>query len=215
MRIGVMTLGGCTLFPQAVTPLYIFEPRYRAMLADSLEGNRLFCLAMQDPASSREKPRQVAGLGVIRASYTNDDGTSNVLIQGLVRVRLGRRVQTKPYRMHEFEPLIPDAKESLHIDALCSRAMDLVEARLRTAMDGFLEKVTTPTSAPNPEGTEKCLEMLRAIDDAAQLADFAAASFIKDPEARQGMLETVDIEERLRRLVKHLTDEANDGGLPA
>ena len=45
-RAGVMILGERNLFPQAILPLFIFEPRYRAMLAESLESHRMFCLAM-------------------------------------------------------------------------------------------------------------------------------------------------------------------------
>ena len=40
-EIAVMTLPNATLFPQALLPLYIFEPRHRQMLADALHSNRM------------------------------------------------------------------------------------------------------------------------------------------------------------------------------
>ena len=61
-----MTLPSATLFPQALLPLYIFEPRYRQMLADTLKHNRMFSVAMQKPGRTRETPCPVAGLGLIR-----------------------------------------------------------------------------------------------------------------------------------------------------
>ena len=83
-----MTLPNATLFPQALLPLYIFEPRYRQMLADALHTNRMFSVAMQRPGDSREIPSPVAGLGLIRVSVGHRDGTSHLILQGIARVEL-------------------------------------------------------------------------------------------------------------------------------
>jgi len=48
-----MTLPNATLFPQALLPLYIFEPRYRQMLAEALHSSRMFAVAMQKPGNTR------------------------------------------------------------------------------------------------------------------------------------------------------------------
>src|SRR5215471_18893756 len=61
-EVPVMTLPNATLFPQALLPLYIFEPRYRQMLAEALHTNRMFSVAMQKPGNSRETPAFIAGL---------------------------------------------------------------------------------------------------------------------------------------------------------
>ena len=48
-----MTLPNATLFPQALLPLYIFEPRYRQMLADALHSSGrtlILCGAREQPA---------------------------------------------------------------------------------------------------------------------------------------------------------------------
>src|SRR5437588_2593695 len=89
----VMTLPNATLFPQALLPLYIFEPRYRRMLTDALKSNRMFSVAMQHPGRSRETPCSVAGLGLIRVAVDHDDGTSHLILQGLSRIELGETVQ--------------------------------------------------------------------------------------------------------------------------
>src|SRR5208283_610656 len=95
----VMTLPNATLFPQAFLPLYIFEPRYRRMLADALQSHRMFSLAMQRPGCMRETPLPVAGLGLIRASVSHRDGTSHLILQGLARVELEQAIRYKPYRI--------------------------------------------------------------------------------------------------------------------
>jgi Lon protease-like protein len=45
----VMVLGGATLFPLGYMPLFIFEPRYRAMLDYALERDRMFCVGHARP----------------------------------------------------------------------------------------------------------------------------------------------------------------------
>jgi len=59
-----MTLPNVILFPQAMLPLYIFEPRYRQMLSDALASHRMLSVAMQKPGRVRESPSNVAGLGL-------------------------------------------------------------------------------------------------------------------------------------------------------
>src|SRR6202051_759705 len=106
-EIPVMTLPNATLFPHALLPLYIFEPRYRQMLADALHSNRMFSVAMQKPGSTRETPSPVAGLGLIRVSVGHRDGTSHLILQGIARVEVGETVQRKPYRMHNVRAAEP------------------------------------------------------------------------------------------------------------
>src|SRR6267378_1924673 len=60
-EVPVMTLPNATLFPQALLPLYIFEPRYRRMLVDSLHSDRMFSVAMQRPGRVRHLPFDFAG----------------------------------------------------------------------------------------------------------------------------------------------------------
>src|SRR3954463_15230051 len=98
-EVPVMTLPSATLFPQALLPLYIFEPRYRQMLADALDSNRMFSVAMQKPGSSRESPVPIAGLGLIRVSVGPRDGTPHLILLGLTRVKLTKTVRYKPYRV--------------------------------------------------------------------------------------------------------------------
>src|SRR5437870_12882009 len=103
-EVPIMTLSNATLFPQALLPLYIFEPRYRQMLADALHSNRMFSVAMQKQGSNRETPSAVAGVGLIRVSVGHRDGTSDLILQGLALVELEEAVRYKPHRVHGIAP---------------------------------------------------------------------------------------------------------------
>src|SRR5258706_9267661 len=129
--VPVMTLPSATLFPQALLPLYIFEPRYRRMLADMLKTDRMFSVAMQKPDKQRETPFHVAGLGLIRVSVGHQDGTSHLILQGLTRVQLVDTVQTRPYRAVNILPLQAPPADNVVIDALAAKVRELVQDRIQ------------------------------------------------------------------------------------
>jgi Lon protease-like protein len=101
-EVGVITLKECVLFPQAIMPLYIFEPRYRQMLRDVLTNERLFAVACLDESARSETddepPCRIACVGMVRACKKNEDGTSNLILQGLSRVRILETLSNQPYR---------------------------------------------------------------------------------------------------------------------
>ena len=129
-EVPVMILPNATLFPQALLPLYIFEPRYRRMLADCLESHRMFCVAMQRPGSKRQTPAPVAGLGVVRVSVRHKDATSHLILQGLARVHLCETLRYQPYRQHRIELLNTPPCDTAAVDGLVGKLKDLLEQRI-------------------------------------------------------------------------------------
>src|SRR4051794_40633981 len=127
----VMILPEVTLFPQALLPLHIYEPRYRRMLADALTGTRQFIVAMQKPGYVREVPSTIAGLGLVRVSVENPDGTSHLILQGVRRVELVETVRYKPYRIHKLRPVESITNDSPTVDALLAKVRDLVTERIK------------------------------------------------------------------------------------
>lgn len=205
---GVIILSSAVLYPQALLPLFIFEPRYRTMLAEALDSHRMFCVAMQKPNDPRETPLPIAGLGLIRAAVKNPNGTSNVILQGVDRIRLGRVVRYKPYRTQEFEvvrsaPTVDDQK----IASLRDSLLDAVERQLTNGTAGFdpellAQLVRTGGDTSNPVAST--LRALRHVGCPGRLADLVALLMVDSPLARQVLLQAVDIEERLEILIQFL-----------
>src|ERR1041384_279762 len=194
-----MTLPNATLFPQAMLPLYIFEPRYRRMLEDALSTHRMFSVAMQKPGLKRETPCPIAGLGLIRASVQNKDGTSHLILQGLTRIRLEETIQRKPYRVERFHILSPEANDNVAIDALSEKVRELVAQRAAAAQDQ-----PSSTGTPQVPTLEHFADHIGKIKDAEQLTDMVACVMLQEPNHRQTILETVELEPRLRLLVHYL-----------
>ena len=207
-EVAVMILPEATLFPQALLPLFIFEPRYRRMLADSLSSDRLFAVAMLRPGSLRESPVEVAGLGLIRVAVKNPDGTSHLILQGLSRIGLEETVRYKPYRVHRIRPLQPIPSDNLAIDALLARVRDLVNERVELGLvfgaQTSSKEAKPPSSLLSPKDVVNFLEK---IEDADQVADLVSCSMLSRPQERQAILETVELEPRLRRLIHFLMAE--------
>lgn len=204
-----MTLPNATLFPQALLPLYIFEPRYRQMLADALHSHRLFAVAMQRPGSTRETPSTVAGLGLIRVSVRHKDDTSHLILQGIARVELGEVIRYKPYRLHRMRPLQTPPCDSVTVDALLAKLRALLQERVALKLPLAPPVVTTK---PQPEASasfspEEILGYLDSLTDPEQTADLVSSAILPGGVERQAILETVDVESRLRRLIQFLLVE--------
>jgi len=210
-EVPVMTLPNATLFPQALLPLYIFEPRYRQMLADALHSNRMFSVAMQKPGRGRETPSPVAGLGLIRVSVGHRDGTSHLILQGLAREELEEAVRYKPYRVQRIKPLRSPPCDNVRVDALVAKVRELLEERIDLGLP-FPFPVMSPEKAehsPTPPSfsPKEILSYLDSITDPEQTADLVSCAVLPGAGERQAILETVDVEARLRRLIRFLLAE--------
>jgi Lon protease-like protein len=194
-EIAVMSLPNAILFPQVVLPLHIFEPRYRAMLRDALDTHRLFSVALMrgEPQAgvAEPEPHDVACVGIVRAAINLPDGTSNVLLQGVSRVRFTRYVEGKPYRLAEIAALPTTHAIGITPDVLAAKVADLLRAR---GALGF----------KMPENLMKTLVKVR---DADTLADMVSFLLIQEMRDKQEMLETLDLRLRLRKLMRLFQSE--------
>jgi len=188
--IPVMSLPNAVLFPQAVMPLYIFEPRYRQMLKDALAGDRMFSVALMrgepQPGAPEPEPCAVACVGLVRAAVTLADGTSNVLLQGLRRVRLIAFLGGKPYRRAVAEELASTHTSCTQTRLLAAKIAELLDLR----------------GAAKPSPAEVALKALTEVNDPEALADFSALLLLESFREKQEILETLDLRVRVRKLVR-------------
>jgi ATP-dependent Lon protease len=210
-EVPVMTLPNATLFPQALLPLYIFEPRYRQMLADALHSHRMFSVAMQKPGRTRESPSPVAGLGLIRVSVGHRDGTSHLVLQGLARVELEGAVRYKPYRIQRIRPLSTPPCDTVAVDALVVKVRELLAERINLGFS-FPFPVMSPGQAegspvPASFSAKEVMHYLDSISDPEHVVDLVSCAVLPGAVDRQAILETVEVEDRLRRLIHFLLAE--------
>ena len=194
-EVPVMALSNAVLFPHSLLPLYIFEERYREMLSHSLNGDRMFSVALMrrgiEEASRLEDLFPIAGVGLIRACVGNENGTSNLVLQGLVRVRLLGLIQEKPFRVARIELVKSIVGNPVESEALSAK---VVEFCVR------IEELGIPLP-PN------LMDHLRQIESPEILSDVVSAAFVSEPFQRQKLLETEEVSERLRLLIQFLKSQ--------
>ena len=193
-RIPAMTLRGVVLFPQAMMPLRIFEERYKTMLDDRLNEDRIFAIVgerenVTEEEEHLELPFGVATAGLIRVSKENPDGTSFVLLQGLSRVRIVSIPQEIPYRILEVEPVETIIDESA--------------VGLRTKLTAQLER----NQELGGEVNKEMIDFLTPLDDDTAFVDLAAYSLCKHTLRKQAMLEVQNLGKRANMLLDDLTME--------
>jgi uncharacterized protein len=104
LRVPVFPLAGALLFPRSRLPLHIFEPRYRDMIRDAMNGDRL--IAMVQPRDDGEPPAlfEIGCLGHIADCEPLTDGCYNIELEGLTRFRIARELQVDTsYRQIELD----------------------------------------------------------------------------------------------------------------
>ncbi len=193
--VPVMPLPGVLLFPYALLPLHIFEPRFRQMLAHALQADRMLCVALVRPERGHWRTSAdffpVSTVGLIRACVERPDGTSDLILQGIERVKFSGFDQETPYPIARLKRLEPRAQLSVETDALAVKVLEFY-AQLK---------------GQGRELPEKIDRYLSEMSNPEMLADLIASTFISDAARKQQLLEELDLNERLRLLIQYLREE--------
>ncbi|MFZ4484233.1 MAG: LON peptidase substrate-binding domain-containing protein [Chthoniobacterales bacterium] len=187
----IMALTGVTLFPNALLPLYIFEPRYREMLENVLAGDRVFAVGMVRPDTGEETIFPVAGAGLVRACVGQPDGTSQLILQGLGRVRFDEFEQAEPYLVGRATPMITEVDDE-EVCGLLRRE---------------LQEICTALVSRGVELPDTFIRAAGELHDPAMLGDLLAQHLVRAPLAAQEILSERKLSVRLRRLVQTLREE--------
>jgi hypothetical protein len=188
LRIPVFPLAGAVLFPRAQLPLHIFEPRYRAMIRDSLASNRL--IGMIQPRGPGEPPPlfEVGCIGRIEGVEELEDGRFNIVLEGLGRFRVAGEAEVETlYRQVDAERGGFDDSAEPEPLGLAHRAELEREARRYADTLGYSVDWDAVTRLDD--------EML--VNAIAQVAPF-------DVGSKQALLEARDIAERCDLLVQFM-----------
>lgn len=104
-RLSIFPLAGALLFPRALLPLHIFEPRYRALISDAMaRDRRIGMIQPRDSDHHRPSLFDVGCIGRIADVEALDDGRYNLVLEGLTRFRLVEELDVStPFRQVEAD----------------------------------------------------------------------------------------------------------------
>jgi len=195
-EVPVMTLSSAVLFPQAMMPLFIFEPRYKTMLRDVLANDRIFAVATLDERSKEsthsETPYSVASIGVVRACKQNPDGSSNLVLQGLARVEFESITSEEPYRTAKIRQLLSEPGGSKdRLAANQSRLLSLIQTQRR--LGAWIPK--------------EVIQFLSTINEPESALDLAIYTLCSSAPLKQELLETRGVLPRYEKFAAYLQSE--------
>lgn len=188
LRVPIFPLAGALLFPRGQLPLHIFEPRYRAMIRDALDGDRL--IAMVQPKAGSDIPAvfDIGCIGRIEGCEELEDGRFNIVLEGLGRFRIAREAEVEtPYRQVDADRAGFDDDEEDEPLGIAHRAE--IEREARAYADSLGYSVDWDSVARLDD------EML--VNGIAQIAPL-------DVGSKQALLEAPDLLARADLLVQFM-----------
>jgi len=199
--VPVFPLPTVVLFPKALLPLKVFEPRYRAMVKDVLDSYGFIAMGLLKPGWEKDyfgSPDvfPVVGVGRILEYRSEPDGTYRIVLWGERRAEIREWVTGRPYRTARVEP-VPEEEPA------AAGEREALRERIRTELNCLISR----DEEVGPEGRSKIEEAVQTADELGFLVDSIAFHFLSDPREKQVLLEARNaiVRERLLRefLVRH------------
>lgn len=186
--IPLFPLPSVVLFPRMPLPLHIFEPRYRAMLRDVVEGARLIGMVLlrdgrRQDAHGRPEIFAEGTVGELAHVEELPDGRFDIVLRGLREFRV----------LEELPPRRPYREARVCWRAAASHGLP---AGLRETVAGHVAGYLEQLGRPSPGHT-----LLAAGVDDETFVNFLAQHLELDAIDRQGLLEASSLAERACRLV--------------
>lgn len=198
-EVPLFPLPRCVLFPHALLPLHIFEPRYRRMTEFALtEDRRIAIVQLAEGFEPRyETPhapiRKTVCVGKIIEHAALDDGRYNFLLKGLWRgCVISERVE-QGFRLATIERIADDEKSF-------APQAEQIMTHIRDA--------TTAAVACGAAKSEVVDFVAQTADNCAALVDLLAYHLVpvEESELRQQLLDESNVETRAKALIARIAE---------
>jgi ATP-dependent Lon protease len=194
--LAVLPLKETVVFPGSLTPLAIGQDRSVRLIDDVVSDEPRILALVTARSEEVDEPGwddlyEIGTAAIVDKMVKVPDGTLRILVRGLERVRLDRRVQDEPYLTGEFTTVPDEIVESDEVEALTRN--------VQTLFQRIIELV--------PYLPEELQLALANIDEPSALVNFVASLLRLKTEEKQRLLELANIEERLRELLRLLNRE--------
>jgi uncharacterized protein len=189
--IPLFPLATVVFFPNTLLPLHVFELRYRQMVNDVIDAERIIGMVLLKPGwektyQGNPEIYNVACMGRIISAEPLEDGRFNIILYGLKRVKILKIVKDIPYRLARVRIL--EDVHGANEDVYRERIMQLI-----SRWNGLLGKEHEPHKINIDTGLP-----LESLTDA-----FASLS-ISNVFEKQELLEETNVLKRAERILPHL-----------
>src|SRR3954454_15897164 len=197
VTLPLLPLRDVVVFPHMVIPLFVGRPKSIKALEAAMDAGRQIMLVAQK-AAGKDEPKaddmfDVGCVSSILQMLKLPDGTVKVLVEGIQRASTRDISDIGEHFVAESIPVAPQTETSPEVEAL-----------LRGVTQQFDQYVKLNKKIP-PE----ILTSIAGIDDAGRLADTIAAHLPLKLENKQSVLDLVDVDKRLEKLLEQLEHEVD------
>jgi Lon protease-like protein len=188
--IPLFPLPNAVLFANVFLPLHVFEPRYRAMVADALKGDRLIGMVLLRPGwegdyEGRPPVFPIGCAGLITNHERLPDGRYNIVLRGLQKFHILEEENGRSYRVARIsaihEPLRDEDRDDIRL--------------ARRRLEALL--------VPQPQGRGQDPKVPPSMGD-EDLVNALAQYMDLEPMEKQALLEQDGLLARCRALIELL-----------
>jgi len=188
--IAFFPLAAVSLVPHGVVHLHIFEPRYRQMVSDALDGAGQIAMAVfdgtawQEEYHARPPVREMMCVGQIVAHEALADGRFNIALQGVCRARVLAELPPDEDRLYRVAMLDPVSIEEVDDHEMKPVRLNVMRLLSKGSLRDLRDAETMVRHLKDPE-----------IPTAAIL-ELVGFSLIQDPEQKYALLAEANLQRR-------------------
>ena len=191
--VPIVALRNVVLFPGIVLPVTLGREESIAAAQEAVRtGRKVGLLLQKDPTLEKPTPTDLYDVGVLATVVryvTAPDGAHHLVCQGESRFRLLQIVRETPFLAGRIETLQEPGTRGADIEA----RMDFLKQRAVEALSLL------------PQVPAELARTIQGIDSPGQLADLIVSFMDVKPQEKQDLLETVDLKQRLDKVVTLLS----------
>tara|TARA_B100001146_G_C16123304_1_gene408997 strand:+ start:67 stop:744 length:678 start_codon:yes stop_codon:yes gene_type:complete len=186
----IFPLPNIVFYPKTFFPLHIFEPRYRQMVTDAENGEKMICMALLKPGNEEDyegaPPIHTIGtLGYMEFKNDRSDETSDILLVGVSKVKISEVESNHGYRIADLDPIS---------ESIGEEDTELLKEKV---FRGF-ERMSAQS------GILQIPKQFRDVIDFEMAVNFLASHLPIEGEEKQKMLELDDVSLRAKILVQFM-----------
>ncbi len=190
----VLPIRNAVLFPGAVAPFDVGREKSVALVEDldNLGSPVIAIFAQRDPATDDPGFDDLYPVGCaarVLKALKHSSGNYSLILQGLSRIRLESIPQAAPYLKAKIQKLDQPPVEDVEADALSMSLRDIAKQVIQLM----------------PELPREASSLIDSIQEPGALADLVAANLDAPVEEKAQLIETVDVKERIRKVLRLLT----------
>ncbi|MFD0767110.1 endopeptidase La [Mucilaginibacter lutimaris] len=192
--ISILPLRNTVLFPGVVIPITVGRDKSIKLIRDANKGSRLIGVVAQQDVSIEDPTfdqlNKVGTIALIIKMLQMPDGNTTVILQGKKRFTLREEVQSEPYIKATIDPFKEiKAKEDKEFKAMVSSVKDMA-----------MNIIQLSPNIPSEAGIA-----IRNIESTSFLINFISSNMNADMAAKQALLQTASLRDRINMVLEHLT----------